>query len=258
MTRGDCWLYGRWPERLDDSHALREIRVIAQLDGENLRINRRGVYPPIGDHPQGVRVKTGRYHTTEEAARLAELCQRVAGDVVARMQIPIVLGPDAAAQVGERAIRAGAPNDYIGEVDGQPTIPLALEHRRREKLDGRIAASGQLDIWQPADEAHLDLALPERIERATNAQFRLAIKLPANVVGDGLVDRVHVGSQECRETDQLSIHERAFCAEPAPATLDSPGRSWYDCRANRVSALIRPKRCSVVAWMTPCRAPGSS
>src|SRR5690242_7559705 len=181
-------------------------------------------------------METSLNHMTEESMCLAPSYQRVAGDVVARMRIHIVIGPDAAAQVGERAIGAVAPNDDIGEVDGQPAIPLALEHRRREKLDGRIAVPGQLDIGQSADEADLDLALPERIERATNAQFRLATKLSANVVGDLPVDWVHIGSQECREADRVSTHERAFRAEQALTALDSPERSWYDCRVNQMSA----------------------
>src|SRR5262249_47700884 len=121
----------------------------------------------------GLLVKARLDHAAKEAMGLAQADQGVARDVVAGVRVRIVVGPGAPAQVRERGVRALAPDDHVGEVDGLAPIPRALEHRSGELPDWRcdvlvalmalavLAATCELDVGQAADEANIDRATGE-------------------------------------------------------------------------------------------------
>ena len=104
-------------------------------------------------------MKAGLDDLAEEAVRLPDLDEVVARDAVARVRERLVVGPGAAAQVEERAERAVAVDDDVGEVDGPAGVALALEHRRGDRHGRRDALALELHVGEAADEADLVLVL---------------------------------------------------------------------------------------------------
>ena len=135
MPRRDHRLNRRGSEGLDHAKLVRQLRVVAELDGQHLGIDRGGVDLARRDHPHRPLVKPRFDHATEEAARFAHLHEMVAGQVVAGVGIPVVVGPGSTAQIGKGPHGAVSLDDDIGKVDRTARVAIAADHRRRQQLD---------------------------------------------------------------------------------------------------------------------------
>ena len=114
--------------------------MVAELDGQHLRIDRGGVNLTRRDHPYRPLVKPRFNHATEEAVGFAHLHEMVTGQVVAGVGIQVVVGPGSTAQIGEGPHGAVSMHDDIGKVDRTARVAIAADHRRRQQLDRRGSA----------------------------------------------------------------------------------------------------------------------
>src|SRR5262249_36503007 len=91
--------------------------VVAQGDGQHLRVDGRGVDLPRMDQADGALVPAGLHHPAEVAVGNALPDEVVAGDAVAGVGAGLVVRPRAPARVGERG--GGRGGGRGGEVAGR-------------------------------------------------------------------------------------------------------------------------------------------
>jgi hypothetical protein len=132
-------LDGRRAEGANDPQTV-QARMIAQLDGQDLGVDRGGVHDARGDQPEGPLVEASLHHPGEEPWPGAHADQAVEGDGVAGVGRGLVVGPRAAPQILQAHDAAVAADDHIRVVDGAAAVAVAGQDRGGQRLDRRAAS----------------------------------------------------------------------------------------------------------------------